>query len=278
MAARSTPSVAQRWRVRPGRDPGLDTIATDTTDGAPGKGDKAKTVKATVALTERLGDLQGRLWAEGKRSLLVVLQAMDAAGKDGAVKHVFRGVNPMGVHAVAFMAPTHTELAHDFLWRLHREVPERGDIGIFNRSHYEDVLVVRVNKLVPESVWRPRYDAIRNFEKHLLAEGTTIVKVYLHISKEEQANRFRARLEDPAKNWKFAPGDLEVRELWKEYRAAYTEAIRRTATADAPWYVVPADRKWYRNWAMSTILVETLEKMAPKYPPPAEGLDKIVIR
>ncbi|MEJ7582925.1 MAG: polyphosphate kinase 2 family protein [Acidimicrobiales bacterium] len=277
MAARSSSSSSKRWRVRPGRDPGLDAIATDTTDGAPGGGDKTETVKATGELSERLGELQGRLWAEGRRSLLVVLQAMDAAGKDGAVKHVFRGVNPMGVHAVAFTAPTHPELAHDFLWRINRELPERGDIGIFNRSHYEDVLIVRVDELVPESVWRPRFDAIRSFEKHLVSEGTTIVKVYLHISKEEQAKRFRARLEDPAKNWKFAPGDLEVRQRWGDYRAAYTEAIKRTATADAPWYVIPADRKWYRNWAMSTVLVETLERMDPKYPAPAEGLHKIVI-
>lgn len=258
-----------------GRKVDLDAVAADSTAGAPGGGDKAKTIKATEALTERIAELQGRLWAESKRSLLVVLQAIDAAGKDGTVKHVFRGVNPMGVHAVAFEAPNKTELAHDFLWRITRELPERGDIGVFNRSHYEDVLIVRVNQLVPESVWRPRYDAIRRFEEHLVTEGTTIVKLYLHISKEEQAARFRARLEDPTKNWKFATADLDVRKRWDDYHEAYAEAIRRTATAKAPWYVIPADRKWYRNWAVSTILVETLERIDPQYPPPADGLSDI---
>jgi len=275
MASRSARSSARAWRVKLGRKVDLDAVAADSTEGAPGGGDKATTIKETGVLTERIGELQHRLWAEGTRSLLVVLQAMDAAGKDGTVKHVFRGVNPMGVRGVAFEAPSKTELAHDFLWRIHRELPERGDIGIFNRSHYEDVLIVRVNRLVPESVWRPRYEAIRRFEEHLVAEGTTIVKLYLHISKEEQAARFRARLEDPTKNWKFAAGDLDVRERWDDYRSAYVEAIRRTATADAPWYVIPADRKWYRNWVVSTILVETLERMDPQYPPPAEGLGDI---
>jgi PPK2 family polyphosphate:nucleotide phosphotransferase len=217
------------------------------------------------------------LWAEHTRSLLVVLQAMDAGGKDGTVRKVFSGVNPMGVHAVAFKAPNDAELAHDFLWRIQRELPERGDIGIFNRSHYEDVLIVRVEELVPEKVWRPRYSAIRAFEEHLSGEGTAIVKLFLHISKEEQAERFKERLSDPTKNWKFNVADVDVRKRWDDYQIAYAEAIGRTSTDAAPWYVVPADRKWYRDWVVATILVDVLEKMDPLFPEPAPGLSQVKI-
>ncbi len=268
-------SESDRWKVPPRTKIDLDDFSTDSTDGAPGG--KEETKEATTILSERLAGLQARLWAEQKRSLLVVLQAMDAAGKDGTVKHVFNGVNPMGVHAVAFKAPTSADLAHDFLWRIQRELPERGDIGIFNRSHYEDVLIVRVDELVPESVWRPRFAAIRAFENHLADEGTTVVKLFLHISKEEQAERFRARLSDPTKNWKFSVADVDVRKRWDDYQVAYAEAIAKTSTEAAPWYVVPADRKWFRNWAVSTILVETLEKMDPMFPEAAPGLEKITI-
>ncbi len=267
---------ADRWRIGPGVRPDLTAIDPGDTEGAPG--DRSATEEEATALAERLADLQGRLWAEAKRSLLVVLQAMDAGGKDGTVKRVFRAMNPMGIEATAFKAPNDAELAHDFLWRIHGALPERGKVGIFNRSHYEDVLVVRVAELVPEAVWRPRYDAIRCFEEMLTSEGTNVVKLFLHISREEQAERFRARLGDPAKNWKFNAGDLEVRARWDDYREAYADAMEETSTARAPWYVVPADRKWYRDWAVSRILVDALEAMDPRYPPPAEGLEDIVIR
>ena len=282
-----TPSVWQTSELS-GRDERIGPLAdpaphegrprglrTDSTEGAPGG--KEETKAATTVLLERLAGLQARLWAEHTRSLLVVLQAMDAGGKDGTVKKVFSGVNPMGVHAVAFKAPNDAELAHDFLWRIQRELPERGDIGIFNRSHYEDVLIVRVDELVPEKVWRPRYAAIRAFEEHLADEGTTIVKLFLHISKEEQAERFQARLSDPTKNWKFNVADVDVRKRWDDYQVAYADAIGRTSTEAAPWYVVPADRKWYRDWAVATILVDVLEKMDPLFPEPAPGLSQVKI-
>jgi PPK2 family polyphosphate:nucleotide phosphotransferase len=268
-------SASNRWRVPPRTKIDLADIEADSTDGAPGGKDETR--GATAVLLERLAGLQARLWAEHERSVLVVLQAMDAGGKDGTVRKVFSGVNPMGVHAVAFKAPTEVDLDHDFLWRIHRELPERGDIGIFNRSHYEDVLIVRVDELVQESVWRPRFAAIRAFEEHLAHEGTTIVKLFLHISKEEQAERFRARLTDPTKNWKFNVADVDVRKRWDDYQDAYAETIGKTSTDAAPWYVVPADRKWYRDWAVATILVDVLEHMDPKFPEPAPGLDRLNI-
>jgi PPK2 family polyphosphate:nucleotide phosphotransferase len=264
----------KRWRVDAGRLD-LKRIDPHSTDGAPG--DKAATSALLPDLSAQLAELQGRLWAEGRRSLLVVLQAMDAAGKDGTVKHVFSGLNPMGVHAVAFKQPSEEEQAHDFLWRVHREAPRRGQVGIFNRSHYEDVLVTRVLGLVPPRTWRGRYRLIRHFEDELATEGTTVVKLYLHISPEEQARRFRQRLQDPAKRWKFSAADLEVRKRWDDYMAAYHDAITRTSTPKAPWYVVPADRKWYRNWAVSRILIETLQDMDPQYPAEEPGLDQLVV-
>jgi PPK2 family polyphosphate:nucleotide phosphotransferase len=264
-----------RWRVEPGVCPDLDRLDAASTKGAPG--DKKATKAVLDDLRIQLGGLQDRLWADGRRSVLVVLQAMDAGGKDGTVKHVFAGMNPMGVQASAFKAPSSEELAHDFLWRIHRRTPRRGEIGIFNRSHYEDVLIVRIEQLVPKKVWRARYKAIRDFEQELTREGTTVVKLYLHISKAEQARRFQARLEDPTKRWKFLPADLEVRQKWDDYLHAYGDAIGATGTADCPWYVVPADHKWYRNWAVSRILLETLEQLDPQYPAEQPGLDDIVI-
>ncbi len=266
-----------RWRVEPGARPHLNAIDEGGTAGAPKGGDKVATQEVTDALSERLGELQDRLWAEKKRAVLLVLQALDAGGKDGTVKKVCRAVNPMGLRTVAFKAPNEAELAHDFLWRVHKVVPELGEIGVFNRSHYEDVLIARVNGLVPEETWRGRYRAIRGFERMLARAGTEIVKVYLHISRDEQAERFRRRLTDPAKNWKFNEADLDVRRRWDDYRAAYEDAMEETGAAHAPWYVVPADHKWYRNWAVTQILVETLEAMAPAYPKPTEDLSKITI-
>lgn len=268
-------SESHRWRVKPGSKVDLSDIDTREPAGAPG--DKATTVAASAALMDRLKVLQERLYAEDRRSVLLVLQAMDAGGKDGTVKHVFTGVNPAGVSISSFKAPSDKELAHDFLWRIHQRVPERGQIGVFNRSHYEDVLVVRVANLAPESVWRPRYEAIAEFERNLVREGTTIVKIFLHISKDEQAERLQARLDDPAKHWKFNVADLDARDQWSDYQKAYADAIARTSTDEAPWYVVPADRKWYRNWVVSTLLVETLERLDPKFPDPPEGLDQVTI-
>jgi len=268
-------SHSSRWRIDPETPLHLSKLATNSTDGAPG--DKATTIAATAELTLRLAALQDKLWAEAKRSLLVVLQAMDAGGKDGTVKHVFTGVNPAGVQVTSFKAPNDLERAHDFLWRVHQAAPRAGEVAIFNRSHYEDVLIVRVDELVPEKVWRPRYATIRQFEQGLADGGTTIIKLFLHISKDVQAERFQARLDDPTKNWKYSRADLDVRAKWDEYQDAYAEAIERTSTTDAPWFAIPADRKWYRNWAVSTILVETLEKLNPQYPPPEPGLDRVVV-
>lgn len=213
-----------------------------------------------------LAELQRRLYAEGQQSLLVVLQGMDTAGKDGATRHVFRGVNPQGVWVASFKQPSHVELAHDFLWRIHREVPARGMIGIFNRSHYEDVLIVRVDELVPEDVWKERYELINSFESLLVHNKTRILKFYLHISPKEQLERFQARLDDSSKHWKFAPADLEKREKWKGYQSAYEDLLGRCNKEHAPWFAIPSDQKWYRNWVIARTIVETLRDMNPQYP------------
>ncbi len=269
-----TKGDAGRWRVEPGTTVHLGKIDTRSTDGAPG--DKASTEPVIDEMQGELAHLQERLYAEGEQSLLVVLQAIDAGGKDGTIKHVFNGFNPAGCRVVSFKVPSEEERSHDFLWRVHAKAPAKGEVVVFNRSHYEDVLVVRVHDLVAEEVWRPRYDFINDFEANLAAAGARIVKLYLHISKEEQAERFQARLDDPTKRWKFRKGDLDERARWDDYVAAFEEAIARTSTEAAPWYVVPADRKWYRNWAVSRILAETLEDMDPQYPP-AEDLTGVVI-
>jgi PPK2 family polyphosphate:nucleotide phosphotransferase len=265
---------SSRWRVEPGAKVQLDKVDPRSTDGAPG--DKAETEGGLEGVLAEMHGLQERLYAEGEQSLLVVLQAIDAGGKDGTIKHVFRGLNPASCRVVSFKVPSEEERSHDFLWRVHAKAPARGEVVVFNRSHYEDVLVVRVHSLVPESVWRPRYDLINDFEAGLAAAGTRIVKLYLHISKEEQAERFQARLDDPSKQWKFRKGDLDERARWDDYRAAFEEALSRTSTDVAPWYVVPADRKWYRNWVVSRILVDMLAEMDPQYPP-AEDLSGVVI-
>jgi PPK2 family polyphosphate:nucleotide phosphotransferase len=202
---------------------------------------------------------------------------MDAAGKDGTIRHVFEGVNPSGVRVAAFKKPSSRELAHDYLWRVHAEVPGDGELVVFNRSHYEDVLVVRVEELVPDKRWKRRFEHIRNFEQMLADEGTTIVKIFLHISKDEQAERLQARLDEPHKNWKFEPGDLGARAKWDDYMEAFTEVLEETSTDDAPWFIIPADRKWYRNIAISEILIQTLEGLNMDWPDPAPGLDQIVI-
>ena len=268
-----SPATADRWRIPPGAT--LDLAATDTTGSGP-PDTKEEAAAELDDLASRLGELQERLWAERRRSLLVVLQALDAGGKDGTIKHVFRCVNPVGARVASFRGPTEEELAHDFLWRIHRHTPASGELVVFNRSHYEDVVAVRVRRLAPEDVWRPRYRAIREFERTLTEAGTVVVKLFLHITKEEQAERLRARLEDPNKRWKFRVEDLDDRALWDQHQAAYQEAITETSTDAAPWYVVPADRKWFRNWVVSWILIEALEALDPQYPQ-VEGLDGVVV-
>ena len=217
---------------------------------------------------EKLRQLQERLYAEGKRSLLLVLQGMDTSGKDGTIIHVIGAVDPQGVKITGFKAPTAEERRHDYLWRIRNALPAVREIGIFNRSHYEDVLIVRVKNLVPESVWSKRYNEINRFEREVITSGTTIVKVCLHISFDEQRERLLARLLDPTKRWKFKPSDLEERGRWSDYQVAYDAALFRCSTPNAPWYVVPANKKWYRNWAITRILIETLEEMDPRYPEP----------
>ncbi|HEU4916369.1 MAG TPA: polyphosphate kinase 2 family protein [Acidimicrobiia bacterium] len=240
------------------------------------EGGKKEGKAALEPLTARLAELQTALWAESEQKLLIVLQAMDTGGKDGTIRNVFMGVNPQGVRVWGFGAPTEWELAHDYLWRVHEHTPANGGITIFNRSHYEDVLVVRVKDLVAESRWRKRYEHIVDFERLLSDEGTTVVKLFLHISKEEQRSRLEARLQETDKRWKFNPGDLEDRKLWDDFQEAYEEAITRTSTEQAPWYVVPADRKWYRDLAAASILIETLERMDPRFPPEPD-LDGVVV-
>ncbi len=224
-----------------------------------------------------IDDLQDRLYAEGTRALLVVLQGMDCSGKDGTIKTVFGEVSPIGVVMTSFKSPSAEERAHDFLWRIHAAAPPRGFIGIFNRSQYEDVLIVKVKKLAPEAEIERRYEEINLFEKHLTDNGTRILKFMLHISKEEQAERLRERVEDPKKQWKFNPGDLEDRELWGEFMAAYETAVNRCSTPCAPWYVIPSDRNWVRNAAIARIVRATLEEMDPRYPKPAWDPKSITI-
>jgi PPK2 family polyphosphate:nucleotide phosphotransferase len=241
------------------------------------RGSKKDAQPLLQALNRRLEELQEIFWAEGRRKVLVILQGLDTSGKDGVVRRVFEGANPSGVRVVSFKAPSAEELARDFLWRAHRGVPAAGEIAIFNRSHYEDVLVVRVRGLAPESVWRRRYRQIVDFENLLAETGTTVVKFFLHISKDEQKLRLEDRLADPTKRWKFRRGDLEDRALWEEYRAAYREAIERTGTESAPWWIVPADRNWYRDLVISQVLVTTLETLDPRLPPGEADLAKVKI-
>lgn len=250
----------------------------DPEDTSAFKGGKQEALEALAKLNDRLEQLQELLFAEGKHKVLVVLQAMDAGGKDGTIRVVFDGVDPSGVRVAGFGVPTEHELAHDYLWRVHQQVPRKGEMVIFNRSHYEDVLVVRVKNLVPEPVWRKRYRHIREFERMLADEGTTILKFFLHISKEEQRIRLQERLDNPQKRWKFRKGDLDDRKLWDDYQQAFEDAIRETSTEYAPWHVIPANKNWYRNWLVASILVETLESLGMQYPQPEVGLEKITIK
>ncbi len=239
--------------------------------------DKDESVEEILKLNEKLEELQEILYAEHKHKLLIVLQGMDTSGKDGVIRHVFEGVNPQGVRVASFKVPTSEELDHDYLWRVHKHTPGRGEIVIFNRSHYEDVLVVRVHKLVPEGVWKKRYDQINDFEQQLAEEGTTILKFYLHISPEEQKERLQARLDDPTKRWKFHLGDLDERKLWPEYQRAYEDVLEKTSSKWAPWYLVPSDRKWYRNLVIGRVIVDCLKNLKLEYPAPEENLEGVVV-
>lgn len=264
-----------RYRVEHGSRVDLTAYLTD--DAARHDIDKAEAAVELAKLSTRLSELQETIYAQNTHRILVVIQATDTGGKDGTLTAVAGPLNPQGVRVAPFKSPTEEELAHDFLWRVHNEVPTNGELVFFNRSHYEDVLIVRVHDLVPEHQWRARYEHIRNFERLLIDEGTTIVKLFLHISNDEQKERLQARLDDPAKHWKFNPADLTERKYWDGYQTAYAEAISETSTADSPWYVIPADRKWFRNLLVAQILVDTLEALKPTYPSDPDGLEDIVI-
>lgn len=263
----------ERYRVEPGSTVRLSDI--DPGERLSFDGKKELGNEYLAELTGRLRTLQELLYAEGRHRVLVVLQAMDTGGKDGVIRHVFRTVNPQGVKVAGFKAPSSRELAHDYLWRIHRETPARGEIQIFNRSHYEDVLVVRVRNLVAPEIWERRYNHIREFERMLADEGTTILKFFLHISKDEQAERLQARLDDPEKHWKFSPADLEERKLWDDYQQALEVALTRTSTPWAPWYVVPANSKWYRNLVVARVLVDTLEGLGMRFSESSMDLEGI---
>jgi PPK2 family polyphosphate:nucleotide phosphotransferase len=249
----------------------------DPADTGAYDGGKGEAKEELNRLTDELCVLQELLYAEQKHRLLVILQGMDTSGKDGVIQHVFEGVNPQGVRIASFKVPTPNELAHDYLWRVHQQVPGKGEIVIFNRSHYEDVLVVRVHELVPKDIWSNRYQQINEFERLLVDEGTTILKFFLHISIEEQKERLQARLDDPQKQWKFKINDLKERKLWPDYIRAYEDALGRTSTDWAPWYVIPANRKWYRNLIIGKILVKVLKNLDMQYPQLQEDPSSIVI-
>ena len=265
----------KKYRVRADAKIELKDFSPD--DKGEFGGDKNQAKTELDELTDELDDLQERLYAESKRAVLFVIQAMDTGGKDGTIRKVFGNINPQGCRVTSFKAPTSTELAHDYLWRVHAALPRRGEIGVFNRSHYEDVLVVRVHDLVPKEVWERRYEHINAFEKMLSEEGTTIVKFFLHISKEEQAKRLQERIDTPDKHWKFNPNDLKERALWDEYQNAYQDVLNKTSTDYAPWYIIPANRKWYRNLVVARIARDTLKHLNPRFPEANVDFSKIVI-
>lgn len=266
-------SQAMLHVVKPGSHVDLSKINPEGGDGISKDTAKYRLTK----LQTKLADLQMRLYAEGKQSLLVIFQAMDAGGKDGTIKAVFRGLNPMGLQISSFKSPSAEELSHDFLWRIHKRTPARGMMGIFNRSHYEDVLIVRVDQLAPEHIWKGRYEHINAFESLLADNGTKILKFFLHISKDEQKARLEDRIKSHDEQWKFSSSDLPVRAKWDEYMKAYEDALSRCSTDATPWHIVPANRKWLRNLLVTQKLVETLETMNPQYPPAEAGLENIVI-
>ncbi len=265
-------SYRKKFVVEPGGKIHLDKIDPSFTGKHESHEKALPIIQEQVA---RMDKLQYLLYADGDQSLLVVLQALDAAGKDGVIRHLFSGMNPQGTSVFGFKQPSKDEAAHDFLWRAHLHTPGKGEVVIFNRSHYEDVLVVRVHKLAEKSVWSKRYDLINDFEKMLASNGTRILKFFLHISPDEQLARFKQRLDDPARNWKITDADYSERELWPKYIEAYEDALERTSTKIAPWYVIPANHKWFRDLAISEIIADTLDEMGLKLPPTHVNMDEI---
>ena len=263
-------NITDQLRIKPGSKVTLAKHDPDATYGF----DKEEAEAQLNVNRDTLRDLQELLYAENKHALLVVLQAIDTGGKDGVIRHVMTGMNPMGVKVHSFKAPTPHELDHDFLWRIHNAVPGKGEVGVFNRSQYEDVLVVRVRKLVAEKIWRDRFDQINEFERLLSCNNVTILKFFLHISKDEQLERLKSRLKGPSKQWKFSPGDLEERKLWNQYTHAYEDALGKCSTQYAPWFVVPANKKWFRNLAVSEVVIDALKALRMKYPKPAYDVRK----
>ena len=265
-------NYTELFRVKPGTRPKLAKVDASFTD----RHEDRDSAAAELAHNEkRLAELQYLMYAERQRSLLIVLQAMDAGGKDGTMNHVCAAMNPQGCRVSGFKAPTPEELAHDFLWRIHKATPGKGEVAIFNRSHYEDVLVVRVHDLVPKSVWSKRYDQINDFEQRLIDSGTCIVKFYLHIDPDEQLARFKQRLDDPARHWKISESDYAERAHWDDYQEAFEDALGRCSTDQAPWFIIPSNHKWFRNLAVSRILVETLESLNMQFPAPTVDLADI---
>jgi len=263
----------KKFLVSPNSKLNLLKLPTDYSGDFKSKKEAVKILKKNI---ERMTELQAKLYAQDKYSLLIIFQAMDAAGKDGTIKHVMSGLNPQGTQVSSFKQPSKEELDHGYLWRINKALPERGRIGIFNRSHYEEVLVVRVHDLIKyqkipdkfnnKNIWKQRYEQINNFEEYLYENGIVVIKFFLHVSKEEQKKRFIERIEDPAKNWKFSPGDIEERKYWDEYQKAYEEAISATSKKHSPWYVIPADKKWFARLAVSEIIVREMKKLRPDYP------------
>jgi PPK2 family polyphosphate:nucleotide phosphotransferase len=273
MSPRRSRSLRDSLVIRPGSRVHLAGIDAGETHGHTKAGAAADLQKGL----DRLTSLQDRIWAEAKHPILIVLQGIDAAGKDGTVRHVMTAFNPMGCIVTSWKAPTPIELAHDYLWRIHARTPGKGEISIFNRSHYEDVLVVRVHELIPKEVWSRRFDEINAFEKLLVDSGTTILKFFLYIDPDEQKARFQARLDDPDKQWKFRLGDLAERKLWDSYLAAFEEMLERCSTDIAPWYLIPSNKKWFRNLAVADIVGDVLEALDPRYPPCPDDLTGVVV-
>ena len=260
------PMKIDDYQLLPGKRVRLDRFDPDDTSLVPGG--KKDGERKSLRLAERLDNLQERLYAQHRHKLLIVLQGMDSSGKDGAIRHVVAAFNPQGVRIKSFKKPTQDELDHDYLWRAHAAVPAAGEVVVFNRSHYEDVLVARVHKLVPKAVWRHRFRQINEFERMLTESGTLILKFFLHISKEEQGERLEKRIQDPSKRWKYQHGDVEERKLWSEYRVAYEDALTKTTTDWAPWHVVPANAKWYRNYVIGSVVAGALGRLKMRYPEP----------
>ncbi len=266
----------KRYVVRPGSK--LDLEGIDPADTSGFDGDENGAIRVSKEIDQKLDRLQEKLYAEHKHGLLVVLQAMDTGGKDGTIRRIFDGVNPSGVRVAHFREPTPLELDHDFLWRVHLEAPRKGEIVIFNRSHYEGVLVERVHGLITKEVCKRRYEEINEFERMLAEEGTTVLKFYLHIDSEEQKRRIQDRISDPDKQWKFSMDDLAERKLWPQYMKAYRRALENTSTEVAPWYVVPANKKWFRDLVVASVVVDTLEGLHLEYPPLEHDLKSVVVR